>query len=415
MALIDRFTGDLDDRRMSLGEHLEELRKHVTKSMIWIALALTVCLCFQTQLMRWATWPFTSCMEELNQEVLTRRAKARSGQPAFVNAAFSELRAKERLEGTERRLEQNALILREQVAKNPEAFVEAFAKRRTDLEKRQQDLEAAQDALAKDPDPTKVADLERQRLALASDTRAYVEDMKRDIAPLSEKGAASTEQLRPVALTFPETFMSYLKVAMVCAIFVASPLVARELWKFVSAGLFKHEKKYVTFFAPLTFIVFIIGCSFGYFVLIPAGLKFLASYGGDEIGTEFRLSEYLSLLLNLTLMVGLIFELPLVMAFVSLIGFTDAALFRKFRRYWLLVAFILGAVIAPSPDPFNQSLCAVPLIILYEIGILLSAWIVKKREGEKMNPLPEGVQMAPMPASALPPPPQPAPGATTRP
>jgi sec-independent protein translocase protein TatC len=182
----------------------------------------------------------------------------------------------------------------------------------------------------------------------------------------------------------------------VCAIFVASPLIARELWKFVSAGLYKDEKKYVTFFAPVTYVVFIIGASFGYFILIPAGLKFLATYGGDEIGTEFRLSDYLSLLLNLTLMVGLIFELPLVMGFLSLLGFTNPEFFRRFRRYWLLIAFILGAIIAPSPDPLNQSMCAIPLIILYEIGILLSAWLIRRRS-KPTDELPGGATIAPMP------------------
>lgn len=422
MALIDRFSGDIDERRMSLGEHLDELRKHVWKSMIWIALALTICLCFQSQLMWAATWPFKKCMEEIQREKETARSKAKSGLPEFVSTAYDELGRQHDVASTSRRLEQNAVILKEKIAANPGALVDSFVKRREELEKRQADLEAEQQKQIAAPDPGKVAELETRRLALAAETKAYADDVRRDLAPISESLDASVTQVRPIALTFPETFMSYLKVALVCALFIASPLIARELWKFVSAGLYKDEKKYVTFFAPVTFIVFIIGCAFGYFVLIPAGLKFLATYGGDEIGTEFRLSEYLSLLMNLTLMVGVIFELPLVMGFVSLLGFTDAAFFRRFRRYWFLVAFVLGAVIAPSPDPFNQSMCAIPLLFLYEIGILLSAWLVRKRNAEAAasNPLPAGVQVAPMPSNYVPPPqptppPQPKSGASSNP
>ncbi len=408
MALIDRFSGDVDDRRMSLGEHLEELRKHVWKSMIWIALALTGCLCFQEPLMKWATYPHTSCMKQLEQEREFEESQKKIGKSAFMVKAIEELYAQAPLLKESRELERKATEIRHKIAENPEKLVDALAQRRTDLLARIAKIRVQQETLLVSPDLQHSASVEEERLALAKDLKVYTEDVARELVPLSEKGDVFIPQQRLVALKYTEGFMSYLKVAMVCAIFVASPLVARELWKFVSAGLYKHEKKYVTFFAPVTFIVFIIGCAFGYYALIPAGLKFLANYGGDEIATDIQLSEYLSLFLNLTLMVGLIFELPLVMGFISLIGFITPDGYKKFRRYWLLVAFILGAVIAPSPDPFNQSMCAVPLIILYEIGILLSRWIVRNRERELMNPLPEGVQMAPMPST-----PMPQPGAPT--
>jgi Tat protein translocase TatC len=410
MALIDRLSGDLDDRRMSLGEHLEELRRHVWKSMIWIALALTVCLCFQSRLMKIAIWPHESCMEELKKEKLFAYTNAKLGQTAMIQKVIDELAAQDEVEQSARTLEREAAILKQKIAENPEALVDAVRTRRDALVKRQAALKAEQDALLEKPDPVKVGELEKKRLVLAQDTKTWLDDVKRDIAPFSEGIDAHIPQTHLIALKYTETFMSYLKVAMVMAIFVASPLVARELWGFVSAGLYKHEKKYVTFFAPVTFIVFIIGCAFGYYALIPAGLKFLANYGGDEITTDIQLSEYLSFFLNLTLMVGLIFELPLVMGFISLLGFITPEGYKKFRRYWFLVAFVLGAVIAPSPDPFNQSLCAIPLLILYEIGILLSRWIVGKRQRELVNPLPEGVAVAPMPSTPMPQYPAGAPG-----
>src|SRR5262249_6122391 len=154
------------------------------------------------------------------------------------------------------------------------------------------------------------------------------------------------------------------RVAMVFALFVASPLVARELWKFVAAGLHKNEKRYVRWFAPLTFLAFITGACFGYFILIPAGLKFLATYGDENMVGQFNLAAYLSLFLQFTLVVGLIFELPLIMNFVALLGFVSPDQFSGFRRYWVLVAFVLAAILAPAGDPLSLVLCATPLLVL---------------------------------------------------
>ncbi|HZV01100.1 MAG TPA: twin-arginine translocase subunit TatC [Planctomycetota bacterium] len=410
MALIDRFSGDLDERRMSLGEHLEELRKHVWKSMIWIVGALVICLCFQERLTAIARRPFDLCMKKIADDERSETARKKLGRTALVSAALDEDQGNADLQARQRKIETKAALLKTKINEHPEALVAAFAKRRGDLEKRQQEIEKEEDELLDKPDGAKIAALEAKRAVLATDAKAYSDELERDVIPLLDAADASIHRKKLVSISFPETFMGYLKVAIVFAIFIASPLIARELWKFVSAGLYKHEKRYVTLFAPATFIVFTIGCCFGYFILIPAALEFLATYGGDEIGTEFRLSDYLSLVLNLTLMIGLVFELPLVMGFVSLLGFTTPDMYKKFRRYWLLVAFILGAVIAPSPDPFNQSLCAVPLILLYEIGILLSRWITRNqpRDAEPL-PLPDGTTVAPMPSG-----PVSQPGAPTR-
>jgi Tat protein translocase TatC len=380
MALIDRFTdpqADIDGRRLTLGEHLEELRKHVFKCIFWIALSLGLCLCFQDRLMKIATWPHKHCMEELATELEGARA-SKAGSP-IVGAALTELAASDALRKRASRLELNAAVLREKLEADPIKIVDAFAKRREALDARCEALEVEQVALLARPDRLKADELEKKRQALVLDMEAYAGQLKTEIAPLSE---TDVHKPRPdlIALKYTEGFMAYLKVALVCALFVGSPLIAREIWKFVAAGLYKNEKKYVTMFAPVTFVVFLIGCSFGYFVLIPAGLKFLATYTGDNITGDFQLSEYLSLFLSLTLMVGAIFELPLVMGFLALLGFMTPQFYSSFRRYWLLVAFVLGAIIAPSPDPINQSLCAIPLIILYEIGILFSKWIVKRKK-----------------------------------
>src|SRR5581483_7946473 len=162
----DRFSGDIDDRRMSLGEHLEELRKHVWKAVIWIVLALVVCLCFQSQLMEAATYPFKSCMKELIREKREKAALQKGAGSKLVDKAIDELEKRDDLDERAKRLEQNSVILKAKIAQNPLAVVDDFTSRRKELEKRQDEIEREQTELLGHPDADKVRALEAKRLAL---------------------------------------------------------------------------------------------------------------------------------------------------------------------------------------------------------------------------------------------------------
>ncbi len=170
-------------------------------------------------------------------------------------------------------------------------------------------------------------------------------------------------------LSYQEGFYAYIKLCLMTAVFLAYPVILYQIWKFVEAGLYKKERKYVRIFAPISFIAFIIGVLFGYFFLIPFGLQFLIKVLGGEIQPIITMSQYISLVTMLTLALGVVFQLPLIMLFVSRIGMLKAEDFIKWRMYAILIIFILAAVITP-PDPFTQVMTALPMIILYEIGIL---------------------------------------------
>ena len=170
-------------------------------------------------------------------------------------------------------------------------------------------------------------------------------------------------------LSYQEGFYAYIKLCLMTAVFLAYPVILYQIWKFVEAGLYKKERRYVRIFAPISFIAFIIGVLFGYFFLIPFGLQFLIKVLGGEIQPIITMSQYISLVTMLTLALGVVFQLPLVMLFVSRIGMLKAEDFIKWRMYAILIIFILAAVITP-PDPFTQVMTALPMIILYEIGIL---------------------------------------------
>ncbi len=170
-------------------------------------------------------------------------------------------------------------------------------------------------------------------------------------------------------LSYQEGFYAYIKLCLITSVFMAYPLILYQIWRFVEAGLFKKERRYVKVFAPVSYLAFVTGVLFGYYFLIPYGLQFLIKILGGGIQPMITMSQYISLVTMLTLALGIVFQLPLVMLFISKIGVLKAEDFIKWRMYAVLIIFILAAVITP-PDPFTQVMTALPMIILYEIGIL---------------------------------------------
>ncbi len=185
-----------------------------------------------------------------------------------------------------------------------------------------------------------------------------------------------------------EGFLTYIKLSLVVGVFLASPWVGHQLWSFVAEGLYKHEKKYVSLFAPVTVILFIGGVLFCYFIVLPWGLEFLIGFStdvtvpGQAEGTSatkptLSVGEYLSFFLTISILMGIVFQLPLVMLFLDRLGLLKAATFSRLRRFFLVGAFILAALLTP-PDPVTQLFVAVPIIVLYESGILLCRFVGRK-------------------------------------
>lgn len=186
----------------------------------------------------------------------------------------------------------------------------------------------------------------------------------------------STAQI--TVLTYTESFSSYLSVVMIAALFLSAPWLLFQLWTFIRAGLYRHERGYVARYIPATCGLFLVGILFGYFVLIPIALRFLIAYGGSLVSPQITLQEYLSFFFLLTFAVGVTFELPLFMVFFVQIGMIRAERYAEFRRHAILLAFIVGAVFTP-PDPISQTLLAVPLYVLFEVGLFACRRLEKAR------------------------------------
>jgi sec-independent protein translocase protein TatC len=178
-------------------------------------------------------------------------------------------------------------------------------------------------------------------------------------------------------------FLTYLKTAAVAGILLAAPYLFYQVWMFIAPGLYQHEKKYVIPFVVYSTLLFVGGALFGYFIVFPIGFQYFLSFNNDYIQALPSINEYFSLAIRLLFCFGIAFELPVVIYFLSKIGIVTPELLKKKRKYALLLMFVVGAIITP-PDPASQVMMAAPLILLYEIGIIVAKIGTKKKgEGEE--------------------------------
>ncbi|MEW6570972.1 MAG: twin-arginine translocase subunit TatC [Nitrospirota bacterium] len=182
-----------------------------------------------------------------------------------------------------------------------------------------------------------------------------------------------------VFLSPAEGFWINMKVALVTALIVSLPVIFQQIWSFVSPGLHEKEKRYVLPFVIVATALFLVGAAFCFFIVLPYALRFLLTYKiGDYMMPMLSVGRYADFCLKFILAFGVVFELPIIILFFTRMGFVTPATLAKHRKYAILLAFVMAAVLTPTPDIFNQTLMAVPMIILYEVGILVSRIFVRR-------------------------------------
>jgi sec-independent protein translocase protein TatC len=184
-----------------------------------------------------------------------------------------------------------------------------------------------------------------------------------------------------VYLNPTEPFNLYLKVAGMAGLFVASPFVLYQIWCFISPGLYRNEKRYVMPFMASTIALFLSGGYFGYKVVLPQALVFLIGFGKD-FQPMITLSEYSSLFLTIYVGLGVIFEMPIVVFFLALMGIVSAGWMWHNIRYAILAIFVIAAIITPTPDILNMCIFAAPMVALYVLSIAI-AWLVHPTQRQK--------------------------------
>lgn len=181
-----------------------------------------------------------------------------------------------------------------------------------------------------------------------------------------------------IALGPLEIFVTYIKLALLSALLGSSPFLFFQLWQFIAPGLYPHERRWVVPFVCLASGSFIGGAAFCFFLVLPTSFQYLISLTPPMVESHYSVSLYFSLITQLMLAFGIVFELPLVMTVLAFGGMVTHRHYTRFRRYWIVLAAIIGGVLTPTPDPMTQMMMAVPLVIFFEIGIL-GAKLVEKR------------------------------------
>ncbi|MFG0332115.1 MAG: twin-arginine translocase subunit TatC [Maioricimonas sp. JB049] len=359
-----------DDATMTFGEHLEVLRVHLFKALIGLVFGVIFALFFGTQIIAIIRKPIDDALEyhaQLTGEELNVEDDLETVQETDWWAYFLEqmgFRKRENngdLSGGDSPEDADEPGTSGDPRASPElkpavelggAEIE-IAVRTADL------LEALHNA---DPEnfPAPADDLPARRIRLVVAAPEFAEF--KSVAERSRQA---------VTLNVQEAFMTYLKVSLIAGLVLTSPWVFFQIWQFVAAGLYKNERKFVYIYGTLSLFLFVLGVVFCFFLVFPFVLDFLLGFNRMmKIVPQIRLSEWISFAIILPLMFGLSFQLPLVMKFLQAISIFEVSDYRSKRRLAVLVIATLSMFLTPA-DPMSMLLMMCPLVVLYELGIVL--------------------------------------------
>jgi sec-independent protein translocase protein TatC len=177
-----------------------------------------------------------------------------------------------------------------------------------------------------------------------------------------------------------DPFTVFMKVAFLAGIFLTLPLTLYEVWKFIAPGLYRKEKKYVVPFLFFSIVLFVAGAASCYYMVLPSAFQALIHLGGEDLTPAIKIDEYLDLVNMMLLGFGLIFEMPVIVAFLSLFGLVSASFLWRKSKYSIVVIVILAAILSPTGDAFNLMLWSAPMILLYFISIGVAAIFGRRKK-----------------------------------
>jgi sec-independent protein translocase protein TatC len=317
---------------MSFGEHLDELRRRLFRAAGWLLAGVIIGFIIGKPVVKLIEQPMESALKEFYENKTRADLDARGGDASdeeIIKAGF----------------------IGEQAFVQPGKVVQELSKRYSGIAQPKATAPPAESA----------------------------DDL--GLLPMTIWHKSSDDhRIQLTTLNASEAFLIYLKAAMLTGVIFASPMIFREIWGFVAAGLYPHERRYVHIFLPFSLGLFLAGVLMAFFIAFPPVLKFLLGFNQFlGISPEPRIEEWLSFVLFLPLAFGIGFQLPLVMLFVNRIGLVSVATFRKQWRIAILTIFVIAMILTPSPDVYSMSLMALPMTLLYFGGIALCAYTSGRR------------------------------------
>ncbi len=192
----------------------------------------------------------------------------------------------------------------------------------------------------------------------------------------------NTKEFQLISISMSGQFMTHVWTSIIAGLIVASPYVIYEIWKFIKPALYEKERKYSTGAVFYMSVLFILGVLFGYYLIVPLSVHFLGSYSiSESVANQINILSYINTVTSITLASGVIFELPVLVYVLSKVGILTPDMMTKYRRHAYVVLLIVSAIITP-PDVFSQIMVCIPLVMLYEIGIIISRRVNKKADEE---------------------------------
>ena len=175
-----------------------------------------------------------------------------------------------------------------------------------------------------------------------------------------------------------EAFFTYLKVAVAAGFLIALPVIFYQVWRFFLPALTRTERMVLGLIVPSSVLLFFGGLAFSFFLVLPAAVQFFMGFGNAELEALFSVDKYFDFVIWFVLPFGFVFELPLVIIILAKIGLIGSSFLRKYQRIVIFLVFVIAAVITPTPDVFTQTMIALPMIVLYEVGYLIVRYIMRK-------------------------------------
>lgn len=190
-----------------------------------------------------------------------------------------------------------------------------------------------------------------------------------------------------ITMTLMEPMGVYFRASILTAIVIAMPVLVYQMMAFIAPGLTAREKRVIFSILPAIFLMFLGGVAFAYFIALPPALDFLYHFNSSVAQPLPSLTSYISIVIRILLIFGLVFETPLIIMALARLGIVSPKWLAARRKWWILLAFIIAAMVTPTPDPVNQTIVAVPLILLLELGILLGRLVYKKKRTLEEQPV----------------------------
>jgi sec-independent protein translocase protein TatC len=327
--------------RMSLGDHIEDLRRHMIKALLGFGLAMIVGFFVSPYVLDWIKAPVE---DGLNDMYETRLKKVIKNQDALDQKMRDINNMRRQMDG----LPPDNSAPTVQIAMSPYELLKFLSL------------------------PTEGASTEKQLLPVGM--RAS------DLYIITADAGKAAQPRRLSSLSVTEVFMVYLKVSMYTGFVLASPWIFYQMWMFVAAGLYPHERRYVHLYLPLSLGLFLAGVALCEFVVLPMGIRYLLSWNESmNVDAELRLNDWLSFAIMMPVIFGAAFQTPIIMFFIERVGVVDVSFYTKHRKMAIFILAVTGGLLSVSPDLYSMMLLVIPMWILYEVGILMCKWMPRRQ------------------------------------